>query len=402
MLTDIARGVYQDPNNPAPPPDRPTLGQWAPKWVVSAAASDRTRAGRVGQLRNHLLPAFADTALDDINWWLVSTWASKQACAPRSTRLRISLLSQILTAAVDADLIDTNKIYGRRLGGTPQRRREKIWPTTTEAIAVAERLGRRAEDYQAPDGRYQPAAKHAGVSPTLDRVLRLLTYVFYFTGMRSGEAYGLSIGNTNLWRRDLIDGKPWRRRVIRIDPQVGQLGAYYDYDLGCTVRNLMPPKPPNGDRELDLPLFLSTMLEEHLADWPHPQTFCNPDGSWLTTSQVDHAMAKAAAGRPARAAMHAFGVDWPALEAQEPILPGLGPHGFRHGHQTAMVEDGIAHVMRCDRMGHSKERADGYAAETSAIQGRYSHATLVMRRQVVDTQQARYEAALAQYDRSAA
>jgi hypothetical protein len=45
-----------------------------------------------------------------------------------------------------------------------------------------------------------------------------------------------------------------------------------------------------------------------------------------------------------------------------PLVPGLNPHGLRHGHQTAMRRDRVPRVLRRDRLGHgpSGDIADRY------------------------------------------
>ena len=44
------------------------------------------------------------------------------------------------------------------------------------------------------------------------------------------------------------------------------------------------------------------------------------------------------------------------------LIPGLTPHGLRHGHQTAMRRDRVPRVLRRDRLGHgaSGDIADHY------------------------------------------
>jgi hypothetical protein len=44
------------------------------------------------------------------------------------------------------------------------------------------------------------------------------------------------------------------------------------------------------------------------------------------------------------------------------LIPGLTPHGLRHGHQTAMPRDRVPRVLRRDRLGHgpSGDVADHY------------------------------------------
>jgi integrase len=383
MESDLRRGRYRDPQA-----GETLLREWVAEWRAKQRVSDRTIRNRDNSLDIHLLPAFGDKKLTEINWWLVSTWALDQPCARSSTNGRITLLSQILTAAVDARLIEYNPIWRRKLGGTPTKQPETVWSTAADVIAIAERLGQLADRYRLPNGRLR------GNRRQFDRLapmLSLLVYTIDGTGMRIGEALGLHRDNCGLWRRDVIDGKPWRRRVIRVDPDVGQWMEYYDRTTRTTVRRLGPPKPPNGAREIDIPDYLWTMLEAHMAAWPQPYLFCYPepvvgaDGKehveMFQASSVDHLLASVTDGRPERAEGQGFA----AQPAQQPIRPGLSAHGLRHGLNTAMIELGTPEIMRCDRMGHSRK----------GIQGIYSHPTPAMRKRLLDALEERHRAALA-------
>src|SRR6266536_1325510 len=67
-----------------------------------------------------------------------------------------------------------------------------------------------------------------------------------------------------------------------------------------------------------------------------------------------------------------------------PVLPGLTPHGLRHGHQTWMDEDRITDVLKSERMGH----------EIPGMRGVYSHVSDVMRDELKAALQERWAASL--------
>jgi len=67
-----------------------------------------------------------------------------------------------------------------------------------------------------------------------------------------------------------------------------------------------------------------------------------------------------------------------------PVLPGLTPHGLRHGHQTWMDEDRIADVLKSERMGH----------EVPGMRGVYSHVSDAMRAELKAALQERWTASL--------
>ena len=66
------------------------------------------------------------------------------------------------------------------------------------------------------------------------------------------------------------------------------------------------------------------------------------------------------------------------------MLPGLTPHGLRHGHQTWMEETGISDLLRSERMGH----------EVPGMRGIYGHVTPAMREALTTMLQERWEASL--------
>ncbi len=340
---DIRRGVWIDPRRA-----RITLDEWAQQWMDAQNKPLRTTNTRVTMLRR-LLPHFGPMQLRDITWWEAQTWADQQNRSRRTIRDDLSFMSSILNGAVDARYLGGNPLAGRRLNGTPQKEPEKIWPNPEQAFQIAERF---------------------------EGMLRVLLHTAYWTGMRDGELMGLHKDNCGLWRRD----GPHRRRVIRIDPKVGQLIETFDYAERTTKVFLGPPKPPNGAREIDIPDFLADMLDEHIASWPFDYPFCRFDGGWWQRSGLNPRWQPAADGREEWRHWRSGRL---LRESWEPILPGLTMHGFRHGHNTLMVEEGIAEPLRCDRMGHQQR----------GIQGVYSHPSPMMRRGLLDVLERRWEAA---------
>ena len=73
-----------------------------------------------------------------------------------------------------------------------------------------------------------------------------------------------------------------------------------------------------------------------------------------------------------------------ALASWLPVLPGLTPHGLRHGHQTWMDEDGIPEVLKSERMGH----------EMPGMHGVYRHVSRAMRAELKAALQERWAASL--------
>jgi hypothetical protein len=68
-----------------------------------------------------------------------------------------------------------------------------------------------------------------------------------------------------------------------------------------------------------------------------------------------------------------------------PLVPGLTPHGLRHGHQTAMRRDRVPRVLRRDRLGHG---ASGDIAD------HYTHIDDEMIEDMLDRQTQRWQTAV--------
>jgi hypothetical protein len=73
-----------------------------------------------------------------------------------------------------------------------------------------------------------------------------------------------------------------------------------------------------------------------------------------------------------------------SLASWLPLLPGLTPHGLRHGHQTWLDELGVRYVLQSERMGH----------EVPGMRGVYSHITHRMRAELTEGLQQLWEASL--------
>ncbi|MEO3781859.1 hypothetical protein ABGB12_00895 [Actinocorallia sp. B10E7] len=74
----------------------------------------------------------------------------------------------------------------------------------------------------------------------------------------------------------------------------------------------------------------------------------------------------------------------PSIGVWLPLLPQLTPHGLRHGHQTWMDEGVVPYVLQSERMGH----------EVPGMRGTYSHVSPIMRANLIDELQSRWEQSL--------
>jgi integrase len=387
LEADIRHGRYVDPKKARTP-----FGEWAAEWMAAQDVAPNTVAKRRRLLKNHLMPKWEHTPLCDINLFAAKAWANQLTCAASTKRHVMTLLSMILTGAADAGCLLANPLYGRRISKKSSKKTaaapsdEEVWAQPEDAYAIAQRL--------------------IGVS-------RLMVITAAWMGFRWGELTGLHKSNCLLLRSDKLNGKPWARHVIRIDPAVGSL---HEVEVALTEEELEawrtaederiakglaagrsprrkkepenrvelflgPPKNETSAREVDVPSFLVDLLSQHMATWPHEYVFSTPSEGqhWRRGNFGRQQLRPAADGRAAseRRPGTAGRPGW------EPILPNLTMRGLRHTHDTWMKEDRIDRSLRFLTM--------GWAVQD--IEGVYEHVTPQMRKDRLDGLEARWERA---------
>jgi integrase len=373
LLHGWTQMAKQQAGKPDPRKASTPLGEWAATWMAAQNHSAVTATQRRRYLRNFILPAFADTPIGEINKFVVRQWAGRLTCAEVTRGQVVSLLSTILTGAEEAQMIDVNPLVRMRLrkAGAQRIQRveeaERVWAYPETALAIAARLPRPAN---------------------------LMVLLAAFTGLRYGEICALHKSNCCLLRRDELDGRPWLRHVLVIDPKVGALHETSipdEHGVERTKVFLGPPKPPNGAREVDVLEPLAAMVSAHIASWPYDYPFSTALGRWWWRSNWARVLRPACDGREAKSAVRGRR----ASEGWDALLPGLDLHGLRHGHKTAMEEDGVREVLQYEVMGHE------LAPERRPIGQRYTHVTAPMRRDRLDALAVRWEKNAALLERAA-
>lgn len=399
------------------------FGEWAAEWMEAQGKRPATRSRRRYLLRTYLLPEWQHTQIGAFSWPMVERWAlTTDPISETSVRQAISLLSSILTAAVDAGKLDVNLLYRRRWSGhaEPADSTGTIWAHPDAVIRIAERLSTEAE--------------------------QLMVLISQFAGPRYGELCALHRDNCLVERTWRLNGRDHTYKVLVIDPKVG---AWHEDTEARpdgsekVITYLGPPKNRHSARDVYLPPFLVDRIARHLRTWPHDYPFSTPSGTkWLRTNWNGRVLGPAADGRegqPARelphtkwqsiasdivaavragsvgagatlptlveqAQTHHAGratvqkaITWlveqgvldnsgyrtvvaaepsdpgepttviPAVESWEPIVPGWRLHGGRHWCKSAM-EDGdefgeLPKVFQRRQLGH----------EYKGIDGRYTH-----------------------------
>lgn len=371
---------------------RTPLGEFVPIFMDSQDVALNTVAKRRQLLKAHILPRWQYTPLCDIDLLTAKAWAKELQCADSTKGHVMTLLSMILTAAVDGRYLLANPLFQRRI-------------KKKSSAAIVKRTTSDDEVYAEPDEAY-------AISQRLEGVARLMLDVDVYTGLRWGELVGLHRDNCLLVRREKLNGKPWFRRVLRIDPEVGALHEVQvqlteeeleewrrqeDERIAKAIRAGRPvrrkkepetrtelflgePKNESSAREVDVPSFLVALIEQHLETWPHEHPFSTPGGQhWRRSNFARQQLRPAADGRPAREARRGHR----ALPGWEPILPHFTMRGARHTHSTWMKEDEVDRALRFQTMGWV----------VKDIEGTYEHVTPVMRKRRLDGLEARWKQA---------
>jgi integrase len=299
MDTDQRRGLFIDPAA-----GRTPLAEWAATWRQVHRVAPSTKAKYDHYLDRHMLPAFGQVSLDGIARLTVKQWAGQLSdrYAPATVSGIITLLSVVLTAAVDERMLAINPIQGLRLNTSPhlhagpgqagggRSRRVRPVPTGRQVLQIADRIGRSAG----------PNAAAMAITAA-------------FTGMRWGELAGLAAHKCHTGNGYLL-----------VEPDRGAL-----HEVGGNLW-LGPPKSQAAARRIDLPPFLADLLDQLIADRDGELVFVAADGGMLRRSNFARRI-----WRPACDGTPGLGEGGRSVP---PILSGAVFHGLRHHHKTMLDE----------------------------------------------------------------
>ncbi|WP_156754316.1 tyrosine-type recombinase/integrase [Actinokineospora pegani] len=300
---------------------------WVLAWSEATDVSESSWAKYDSHLRNHILPRFGDTPLNQISRIVVKGWVKKlrRGLADNTVADIVTLFSMILGEAVDEGLIGANPC--RKLRARTGDQPERPHATTIQVRTIA------AQTVRAQD--------------------EILIYTAAYTGMRWGEIAGLQWPNV-----DLDNAK------LRIHPDHGAL-----HEVNGRVY-LGPPKTAASVRIIDLAPCTVAMLTLLRDSQPDEQraVFTGADGGWHRRSNFRRRV-------------------WlPATQGHRtrgwvPVIPAMHFHDLRHTHKTWMIEDDTPDVLQHRRLGHRQH----------GISGVYSHTTQVMADNLLAALQRRWE-----------
>jgi hypothetical protein len=219
---------------------RKPFGKWAREWMAAKSPRGRTTTTRWEKLEAHILPRWEHTPLVAIDWFSAESWANSLTCHDSTATQCLSIMSSILTGAVDAKHILVNPLAGRRRSRTAEAKaamqkkdQEDLWAPPEVVLQLARRVGPR-------DG------------------LHILTTAF--AGVRWGEGLALRAGSLGE-RRERFDGAEFVCPTLSVVEEVAEYRPRLPDGTKLKLRlQLEPVKTVESKRVIDLPPFLAELL----------------------------------------------------------------------------------------------------------------------------------------------
>lgn len=302
VSADLLRGTYLDPDA-----GKITLRRYAGQWLASRSYDARTREEVERRLTLHIVPKLGDHRLDQLarSPSVISGWLAGLPVSARYAGQILTVLSSVLSAAVDDGLISRNPCKAESVR-PPAVDKRKVIPWTPAQVEAART--------DMPD-RYKAMADcGSGL------------------GLRQGEIIGLPL--------DAVD---FLHRVVHVRLQVRHVHGLAVFAL------------PKGRKTRDVPLpeSVSLALAEHIRKWP-PVRVTLP---WLEPGGKPHAEMLVFTGRMRSAVDNTYfnkSVWRPAVKAAGlPVSRETGMHQLRHYYASTLLAGGIDIKRVSSYLGHA-------------------------------------------------
>jgi len=293
---DLVRGTYVHPEA-----GRRTFGEYARGWQAAQVHRPTTAAQVEANLRNHVFPFFGERALADVRASEIQAWIKtrSEALSPGTVTTIYRYVATIFRAAVADRLIAASPCIGIKL---PKLARQPVEPLAVEDVeALAAAM---------PD-RY-----------------RALVVLAAGTGLRQGEAFGLTVEHVDFLRRSL-----------HVQQQLVLLPRRPPY--------LAPPKTAASVRTVPFPAVVVDTLAAHLASFA-----AGPEGFVFTNE----------AGEPIRRQRFSDQAWRPAV-ARAGLEGSPTFHDLRHFYASLLIRHGESVKVVQARLGHASasETLDTYS-----------------------------------------
>jgi integrase len=296
--TAVSAGTYIDPSA-----GKQTFEAYAERWREVQVHRRGTALQVEGNLRRNVYPYIGHQHLRSIRrtdiQHLMKQLSTKLALSTCEVVYRYVVA--VFRAAVADKLIPENPCAGMK---APRPEKAKVVPLSVEQVhALADAL---------PD-RY-----------------RAMVILAAGTGLRQGEAFGLTV--------DRVD---FLRRTLRVDQQLVLHAG--------SEPVLAPPKTPGSYRTIPLANAVLEALSGHMANHFHNVMKMVPDGLIFTGDK----------GRPIR--RNRFGEVWRRAEQETGVDATF--HDLRHFYASVLIRSGASVKVVQERLGHASamETLDTYA-----------------------------------------
>ncbi|MFD7557616.1 tyrosine recombinase XerC [Streptomyces sp. NPDC059835] len=202
----LRRGAY-----PNPGAGKIKFAEWCDRWWEARLVEPHTQRGDASCIRTHITPYWSDREVRAISRLDVQSWVRKLVVAgkgPSAVRRAYNLLSSIMRAAVDEDLITVTPC--RRIDLPPEAVKPPQWFTVEQAQAILDEL---------------------------DQPWQTMVLLAFYTGLRWGELAGLHGHRIDaaacLW------WKSTRSRALRNTRKARRAAERYRFPITYSTRLLV-------------------------------------------------------------------------------------------------------------------------------------------------------------------
>jgi integrase len=287
-------GSYVDPSA-----GKVTFGVYAERWRSQQAHRPTTAAQVEGNMRLHVLPFLGHRPIGAIRRAEIQALISsrEELLAPTTVELVYGYVRSVFRAAVGDRVITASPCDGVKMRRPP---RVPIVPPSTDMVLR--------------------------LIDAFPRRYRALVVLGAGTGLRQGEAFGLSV--------DRVD---FLRKTVRVDRQVVLLNGQGPV--------FGPPKTDASFRTVPVPNVVLAALSEHLAEFP-----AEPGALVFTNERAEMI-------RRTR-----FSDAWRSVARPIGFAPGTGFHVLRHYYASLLIHAGESVKVVQARLGHktAMETLDTY------------------------------------------
>ncbi len=355
----IRRNMWIDPREAETP-----FGVFAEGYLaaIKPRLAEGTAAKYRSHLDTHLIPQWGDWPLIGIfnSYVEIEKWVSElhEEYAQTTVSSIFATFSTFMKAAVKERIIPASPCSGVRVSSGDYEL-ERFVASPVQALRAAMRL-------------YEAGLGVGGFT---------LCLLDVYTGARWGELAGQQ-------RHEYDD----QSKEISVQAPLKEVGGTLKKH-GTALVDVPPPQParrrrglsarkgrtktPAGMRSVQLPPSIAVFYELLLDSNRRAFAFATPEGHPWRRSNFRQ--------RFWRRAWDGVNPDAPTAENHVPaILPWFTFHEGRHTHATWLTEDGVPEVARRARLGQKMK----------GIGRTYDHVTEVMRKQILDALEARWESSL--------